>query len=117
MAIHSIFVRAGDPEPQAVADRFSWFAALLPPLYAAVHGLWWGLLAFVAAAAGLYALSYVIGGDAAFWLYVMLALFIGFEAGALRRANLRRRNFAHAGERLASGEDEAALTWLDRRHT
>jgi hypothetical protein len=115
MAIYSIFTRSDDPEPRAVADRFSWFAALLPPVYALVHGLWWGLLAWVAAVAGIVALGFAIGGEAGFWLYTLLAVFIGFEGGTLRRVTLGRRGFAYRGERIAAHEDQAEASWLSHQ--
>lgn len=112
MAIFSIFTRDGDPEPRAVGDRFSWFAALLPPVFALVHGLWLGLLAWIAGTAAIVALGFLIGGDVAFWLYVLLAWLVGLEAATLRRRALGRRGFAYRGERLASHEDEAEVGWL-----
>jgi hypothetical protein len=115
VAIYSMFTRGDDPEPLAVGDRFSWLAALLPPLHALVHGLWWGLLLWVAGVAALYGLSYVIGGDAAVWLYVLFTLFYGFEANSLRRVALMSRRFAYRGERVASHEDIAAVDWLIAR--
>jgi hypothetical protein len=115
MAIYSIFTRDGDPAPQAVGDRFSWFAALLPPVYALVHSLWWGLLGWIAGTAAIVALGFVIGSDAAFWLYVLLALLFGLEAASLRRVALGRRGHAYRGERLATREEEAELFWLTHR--
>lgn len=112
MAIYSVFTREGEPEPQAVPDRFSWLAALLPPIHALVHGLWLWFGLCIAAVAGLIGIGFVIGADAAFWLYLLFALFIGFEAGALRRASLVRRHYVHRGERVAPDEETAALSWL-----
>lgn len=112
MAIYSIFIREDDPEPRAVPDRFSWFAALLPPVHALTYGLWWGLLGWIAGTAAIVGSAWVIGADAAFWLYLLFALFIGFEAGALRRGQLRRRGFADRGERIAAHEDEAATGYI-----
>ena len=63
MTIFSIFAR--NAEVEAVPDRFSWFAALLPPIYALVHGLWWALGGYVVAVAALVGLSQLIGDDAA----------------------------------------------------
>ena len=112
MALYSIFTRDGDPTPEAVGDRFSWFAALLPPVHALVHGLWLSLIGWIAGTAAIVALGFVIGDDAAFWLYVLMALLFGFEAGAMRRFALRRRGLAYRGERLAGDEEEAELVWL-----
>ena len=115
MAIYSIFERKDDPEPRAVPDRFSWFATLLPPVYCLAHGLWWGLLGYVAAVAALVALSGVIGGDAALWLYIVLALLFGFEGATLRRVRLNRRRYGYAGELVATDELAAEAAWLSRK--
>lgn len=115
MTTFAIFDRPGEPVPATVPEKFSWFAALLPPLFALVHGLRvellaWGLALVVITAAGMY-----IGGEAAFWLYVVFAVWIGFEAAAFRRDALARKGWRHAAELVASGPDVAAVEWLGRR--
>ena len=45
MTLYSIFEKpqakaAKDRAPVAIAERFSWFAMLLTPLYALINGLW-----------------------------------------------------------------------------
>ena len=79
--------------PVAIADRFSWFAALLPPLFALANGLWLVLLFWIALVGGLAYASRIIGGDAAFWIYVLVALFMGFEAPSFRRDKLLLRGY------------------------
>ena len=39
MTLYSVFDRRLDEAPATVPDRFSWFAALLPPIWALAHGL------------------------------------------------------------------------------
>lgn len=115
MTIYSIHARATDDRLEAVPDRFSWFAALLPPLYALVHGLWLALAGYVLAVLALVVAARWIGGDATGWLYVIMAVFIGFEAATLRRVALGRRGYAYGGECVAPAEDAAAAAWLGQR--
>ncbi|HWV02136.1 MAG TPA: DUF2628 domain-containing protein [Devosia sp.] len=98
--------------PVAVADRFSWLAALLPPVFAVFNGLILLLVFWIALAAGLVYASRVIGPDAACWLYVVVAVFLGFEAPAFRRDGLLARGFIWRGDVVAHGEDVAARDYL-----
>ena len=86
MTLYSLFTRNGadgpDAAPQAVAERFSWFAFLLPPVYALVHRLWLAFLGLVVVILALGFAGRWLGGDAAFWLYGLMALWFGFEAPA-----------------------------------
>jgi hypothetical protein len=117
MTLYSIFDRRLDEAPAVVPDRFSWFAALLPPVFGMVHGLSLGLVLYVAgvvviAVAGLY-----FGADTAFWLYVLFAALIGWEAPSLRRRALRRRGYIYRAERIAPADDVAQVDWIKRRGT
>lgn len=98
--------------PVALPDRFSWLAALLPPVFAVLNGLVLLLVFWIALAAGLLYASRVIGADAAFWLYVVVAIFLGFEAPAFRRDGLLARGFIWRGDVVARGEDIAARDYL-----
>jgi hypothetical protein len=98
--------------PVAVPERFSWTAAIVPPLFALLNGLWLLLIFWVALVAGLAYVSRVIGDDAAFWLYVLVAVFMGFEAPAFRRDGLLARGFVWRGDIVSSGEDLAARDYL-----
>jgi hypothetical protein len=102
VALFSVYAQSGAVRA-LVPDRFSWFAALLPPVYAIVHGLWLALAGYVAAIVILGSLSLWLGDDTVFWLYLLLALLIGFEAPTLRRIKLARR----ALERLGGGAEVA----------
>jgi hypothetical protein len=115
MTLYSVFDRRRDEAPALVADRFSWFAALLPPAFAVVHGLWLELVAFVVAIALIVLASTWLGGEAGFWIYVLLALWLGYEAGAIRRRALRRQGFVYRSERFARDADSIAVDWVRRR--
>jgi hypothetical protein len=111
VAIYSVYRRAGEA-PVLVADRFSWVAAIVPPFYALVHRAWLLLLFWAVAAAALAWLSLFIGEDAAGWIYVVLAVWIGWEASGFRRRSLARRGFHLLGERIARTEEEGLVGLL-----
>lgn len=113
MTLYSVYARQ-DRAPAAVADRFSWFAALLPPVYALVHGLWLMLLGWVVGVLALWALGLYAGGDAAFWTYILLAVLTGLEAPTLRRTWLSRHGWRYRGEIVAPDEDLAIVETLKR---
>ena len=113
VTLYSVYERHN--EASAVADRFSWFAALLPPVYALVHGLWLMLLGWVVAVAAVVALGWYGGGEAAFWTYILGAILIGFEAGTAHRRALRHRGFAYAGDYLATEPELAIVEALKRK--
>ncbi len=121
MTVYSIFEkpqekaakkRARFNPPVAIPDRFSWFAAILPPVYALAHGLWLVLLFWIVLVAGLVYASRIIGGDAAFWLYVAVVLFMGFEAPSFRRDKLLLRGYRWAGDLVANAPDLAERDFL-----
>ena len=98
--------------PVAVPDRFSWLAALLPPVFAILHGLWLVGVFWVALVLGLAYISRIIGTDAATWLYVLVAAFMGFEAPAFRRDALLARGYLWRGEMVSTGADIAERDFL-----
>jgi hypothetical protein len=112
MTTFAVYEKLDDPIPAVVPDRFSWLAFLLPPIFALAHGLWLDLLAFVLLVVILGLAGRAIGPDAAFWIYVVLALLIGFEASALRGFGLRRRGFVHRADLVASNSDIALVQYL-----
>jgi hypothetical protein len=118
MTIFSIFERdpaSADPAPAAIPDRFSWLAAILPPVYLIWHGLWLAFFGWLIVTLGLAVAARWIGPDAAFWIYVAFAIFMGFEASSLRRARLGRHGWRHRGERIALAADLAQVEWLKRK--
>jgi len=100
--------------PVAVPERFSFLATLLPPVFALLNGLWLLGLFWVALVLGLAYISRVIGVDAACWLYVLVAVFLGFEAPAFRRDALLARGFIWRGDMIAPSEDLAQHDFLAR---
>ena len=114
MTLYSVYERTNDA-PTAVADRFFWSAALLPPVHALVHGLWLLLILWVVGAVAIIASSVVAGGEAAFWLYVLFATLIGFEASSFRRVKTGKRGAEYRTEVIATGEDLALVDYLKRQ--
>ncbi|HEX4297249.1 MAG TPA: DUF2628 domain-containing protein [Devosia sp.] len=100
--------------PVAVADRFSFLAAIFPPFYALFNGLWLVLVFWIVLALGLAYISRVIGTEAAAWLYVLVAVFIGFEAPAFRRDALLARGYLWRGDAVAAAADLAERDFLAR---
>ncbi|MCH8951439.1 MAG: hypothetical protein IID49_04805 [Proteobacteria bacterium] len=98
----------GSGEIRAIADRFDrfdWFDLAPPPLWAVWHGLWITLAALVALAAlwSPLALAPVVSG---------IAAILGFEGGAVRRAELGPRRWREAGvveARSPEGAEELFL--------
>ena len=115
MTIYAVFDKGATETTTVVADRFSWFAAILPPIFALAHGLWPSLLGYLVLVAALVVASRVIGGGAAFWTYVAIATWIGFEAPAFRRAALRRRGWSYRSDVIAAAEDLAELEGVKAR--
>jgi hypothetical protein len=120
MTLYSIFekpqAKAAPPRgPVAIAERFSWLAMLLPPVFALLHGLWLLLLFWIALVIGLAFASRIIGPEAAGWLYAMVAVFLGFEAPAFRRDGLLFRGYHWRGDIVAAAEDLAQRDYLSQR--
>jgi hypothetical protein len=115
VTIYSVFERPDELAPAVVPEKFSWFAALLPPVYALVHGLWLGLLAYVVALVALGFVRLWIGGEAVAWLYLLFAVLIGFEAAGFRRGKLLARGWTYGGDVVAGAEDLAMRDWLVRK--
>jgi hypothetical protein len=98
--------------PVAVADRFSWLAMLLPPLFALLNGLWLLLVFWIALVLGLAYASRVVGVDVAGCLYCLVAVFMGFEAPAFRRDGLFARGYQWRGDMIATSPDVAERDFI-----
>ena len=82
-----------------VRDGFSWSAALLTPFWMVAHGLWWPLVAYVAATGAMGLLQQAVAFDPRWLTLASLSasLLIGLEAGSLRRWALARRGWTVVG--------------------
>lgn len=113
MTLYAIFdPKAGEARlPAAIPEQFSWAGALVPPVFLLLHGLWLETAAWLLGVAALVVLSPFLGA-AAFWLYVLGAVWLGFAAPSFRRHALRSRGWRLRGERIAADADLAQLEAL-----
>ena len=98
----------GPDEIRAIADKFSFLAFLLPPVWAVWHGLWVTLLA----QAALHALAVLWTPLAVLPAWIGIALVLGFEGASVRRAELGLRGWREAGvveARTPEGAEERFL--------
>ena len=99
-----------------VRDGFHFWAALLGPIWLLWHGLWLALIGWivvtVAVGFGLSALG--VGGNAMFFVNVLLALLMGFEAASLRRWTLSRHNWRQLDIVVAEDWESAERRFFDR---
>ncbi len=114
MTTYAVFDRNANAAPAAVADRFTGFAAIMPPSYFVAQGRVLALVGYIVAPAGGIAASNWIGDDVAFWLYVLLSIWIGFEASGFRRAALARSGWHYRADVIAAAADLAQVEWLKR---
>jgi hypothetical protein len=98
-----------------VRDGFSWWAFLLTPLWMLRHRLWRVLTVYVLALALIDAVLHVLGASTFSILVVgaLISLFVGLEAGTLRRFTLSGRGWRNVG--VVSGHDaeEAERRFFD----
>lgn len=111
MTLYAIYdPKPGRPAlPVAVPERFSWLAAILPPVFLLMHGLWLECVAWVLKVVALVVLAAYIGEGAAFLLYVLAALWLGFAASGFRQHALQSRGWTPRGQRIAMSADLAQL--------
>ena len=114
----SFAVFTGAPDASAdvefVRDGFSFFAFISAALWCIWHRLWRELALVVVAGLAIVALGLVFGDGAMLGLGLLLALFIGFEAGPIRERALIRRGFVHRTDISARNRGEAELIWFSR---
>lgn len=118
MTLYAIYAKPENgPDALAfLADRFSWSAFLLPPLWAFSRGaLAFVVLWLVVAAALVWAVP-VIGSGAAFALYGVFALWGGFAAPSIHAQVLSRRDWIAMGELVAADMATAERLWLEKAY-
>lgn len=96
-----------------VRDGFHFFAFLLPPVWLAWHRLWIEAALTLAVMLGLGAVGTLFGLEAATpLLSLLVSIYVGLEAPALRLAALRRRGWHEVGVVDARSRDEAEIRHL-----
>lgn len=100
----------GDRPVAYVRDGFHFLAFLVPPLWLLWHRLWIEAALAFALMLALSALGNVAGvGGAAPALSLLVSIYAGLEAAALRIAALRRRGWQEWGVIDADNRDEAEM--------
>lgn len=115
MPLYRVFARpaaATDAGAVFIAEKFSWSAMILPPLWALAHGLWLELVLILAGMLLLFAAAIVIGGMAALLVYGLAAIFLGFAAPGLRARALLRRGYDRKGDAIALGPEFAEAEYI-----
>ncbi len=103
----------GGDEAAYIRDGFHFLAFLLPPIWLAWHRLWIEALVAFAVMAVLGSLGSVSGlSEAAPVLSLLVSLYVGLEAPALRIAALRRRGWREWGVVDAYNRDDAETKHL-----
>ena len=107
MRLYTLHERRGRIE--AICDGFDLSAFLLPPIWALWRGAWATFLVQVALIAG----ASLWGAPGLAVMGFGIALVLGFEGAAVRRAELRLRGWRRVGlaeARSAAGAEELWLT-------
>ena len=98
-----------------VRDGFSFAAFLFGPFWMLRHRLWMALICYVVVAIGLgMALRAVeASGSVTFFVMLLMALLIGFEASSLRRFALHRRKWRSLGVVVGDDLESAERRFFD----
>jgi Protein of unknown function (DUF2628) len=99
-----------------VRDGFHFWAALLGPIWLVWHGLWLALIGWIAVMAAVGFGMSMLGpaGNAIFFVDLMLALVMGFEAASLRRWTLSRHKWRQLDIVVAEDWESAERRFFDR---
>jgi hypothetical protein len=103
-----------------VRDGFYFWAFVLGPLWMLWRRLWLVAVFYFVLATGLQAGLWAINAstEVKFFVWFLLALLIGFEAGTLRRWTLTRRGWRNVGvvvgEDIETAERRFFATWRPR---
>lgn len=115
MAVFTIHLRGDADDPAAleravfVREGFAWGAFVFGPFWLIRHRAWRGLLVWFAVQAVLIALVAFapLPRAAAYGLQALIALFMGFEGGQIRRGALTREGYRAAGVAAAEARADA----------
>jgi Protein of unknown function (DUF2628) len=123
MSVYTVYqppLRPADSSPATdrfvfVRDGFSWWAFLLTPLWMLRHRLWLVLTVYVLALAGIDAALRALGASALTLMVVgaLVSLFVGLEAGTLRRLTLSGRGWRNIGVVGGHDAEEAERRFFD----
>src|SRR5262245_55742890 len=112
---------APDPERfEFVRDGFYFWAFVFGPLWLLAKRLWLALLIYIAVAAALHAVVWLIGVPRAAQslVSILLHLLLGFEAATMRRWTLELRGWGElgvvSGDRYETAERRFFDSWVAR---
>jgi hypothetical protein len=123
MAVFTVYVASDSSRSVAatdrinvIGDRFGWGAFLLGPIWLTWHRLWWPLLAYFLAIAGLVFAAGLLHLPAAivFLVLLIMGMFLGLEGSALRDSALLRRRYRIAGVIAAPNRESAEREFFQR---
>ncbi len=121
MAIYQILQRpdkdglANIDESEIIGEKFSWLGAIFTPLWLMSKNLWLEFVLWLAFIFALSAISSFIGAEATFWLYVIFAIWFGFEAPNILSKALIRRGYILQTNLLAPNYEQAVISWIKYR--
>jgi hypothetical protein len=92
-----------------IKDGFSWPGLIFSLPWLLIQQLWLGALIFVVLviASGLIGALLPISSEAAFYLGLLVNLWVGFEGNDMRRKKLLKKGYAQAGSVIAKTRLEA----------
>ena len=99
-----------------VRDGFHFWAAVFGPLWLVWHRLWLALTGWIIVALAINVGMARLGADgtAIFWVDVLIALLMGFEASSIRRWTQSRHNWRQLDIVVADDEEAAERRFFDR---
>ena len=99
-----------------VRDGFHFWAAALTVIWLAWHRLWLALIGWIVVALAINVGMARLGADgtAIFWVDVLIALLMGFEASSIRRWTLSRHNWRQLDIVVAPNWETAERRFFDR---
>jgi hypothetical protein len=98
-----------------VRDGFSWWAFLLTPFWMLRHRLWLVLTVYVLVLVVIDAVLHALGAStfAIVMVGALVSLFVGLEAGTLRRVTLSGRGWRNVGVVSGHDSEEAERRFFD----
>lgn len=94
--------------PRAIADKFSWYAFLLTPIWALRHAGWPVFFVWLVLVIAIFALNSALPFDT-FWANLLLGAWFGFAASELAGQSLKNKGYTESGFLLASSQLEAEV--------
>lgn len=111
---HENPTRVGDDTLICLPERFSWFAFLLPPVWALTNGLWRVLIIMLVIVVALLLANRFISLPVP-PIYLLGSWWLGFESSSLQSGALQRRGWTEAGSVFAQSLLQAERKFFGRK--